>query len=145
MGYINSFSRKTRNIIKRIDVVVQQVPERHVVNLHAGWGSWCVPPTLYKSIFFKSQIMSGIRIWGRLNIKMSSYQYRDPHVKDKTVSRPSYLSHGDPDTRERRSLYWEGGLDLNRAILECTLSLGTISQWHPRKNIHFTLSTILKN
>ena len=28
---------------------------------------------------------------GRLNIKMSSYQYRDPHVKDKTVSRPSYL------------------------------------------------------
>ena len=24
--------------------------------------------------------------WGRLSIKMSSYQYRDPHVKDKTVS-----------------------------------------------------------
>ena len=29
--------------------------------------------------------------WGRLNIKMSFYQYRDPHVKDKTVSGPSYL------------------------------------------------------
>ena len=28
---------------------------------------------------------------GRLNIKISSCQYRDPHVKDKTVSRPSYL------------------------------------------------------
>ena len=28
---------------------------------------------------------------GRLNIKMSSYQFRDPHVKDKMVSRPSYL------------------------------------------------------
>ena len=28
---------------------------------------------------------------GGLNINMSSYQYRDPHVKDKTVSRPSYL------------------------------------------------------
>ena len=27
----------------------------------------------------------------RLNIKMSSYQYRDPHVKDKTVS-PTVLS-----------------------------------------------------
>ena len=26
-----------------------------------------------------------------LDIKMSSYQYRDSHVKDKTVSRPSYL------------------------------------------------------
>ena len=29
--------------------------------------------------------------WGRLSIKMSSYQYRNPHVKHKTVSRPSYL------------------------------------------------------
>ena len=28
---------------------------------------------------------------GCLNIKMSSYKYRDPHVKDKTVARPSYL------------------------------------------------------
>ena len=28
---------------------------------------------------------------GRLNIKRSSYWYRDPHVKDKMVSRPSYL------------------------------------------------------
>ena len=28
---------------------------------------------------------------GRLSIKMSSYQYRDPHVKDKAVSLPSYL------------------------------------------------------
>ena len=28
---------------------------------------------------------------GSLSTKMLSYQYRDPHVKDKTVSRPSYL------------------------------------------------------
>ena len=27
----------------------------------------------------------------RLSIKMSSYQYKDPHVKDKTVSKHSYL------------------------------------------------------
>ena len=27
----------------------------------------------------------------RLKIKMSSYQYRNRHVNDKTVSRPSYL------------------------------------------------------
>ena len=39
---------------------------------------------------------------GRLNIKMS-FQYRDPHVKDKTVSRPSYLKHGNPHTWERQS------------------------------------------
>ena len=43
-----------------------------------------------------------------LNIKMSPYQYRDPHVKDKIVSRPSYLNHGNPHTWERRSLYWNG-------------------------------------
>ena len=30
-------------------------------------------------------------IGDRLNINMPSYQYRDPHVKHKTVSRPSYL------------------------------------------------------
>ena len=28
---------------------------------------------------------------GNLSTKMLSYQYRDPHVKDKTISRPSYL------------------------------------------------------
>ena len=32
----------------------------------------------------------------------------DPHVKDKTVWRPSYLSHGNPHTWERRALYWDG-------------------------------------
>ena len=39
----------------------------------------------------------------RINIKMQSYQYRDPYVKDKTVSRPSYLLHGNPHT-------WKDGL-----------------------------------
>ena len=28
---------------------------------------------------------------GSLSIKMPSYQYKDLHVKDKTVSQPSYL------------------------------------------------------
>ena len=32
-----------------------------------------------------------MRSRGRLNIKMSSYQYRDPHVKYKKVLWPSYL------------------------------------------------------
>ena len=34
----------------------------------------------------------------RLNKKMSSYQYRDPYVKDKMVSLQSYLQHGNPHT-----------------------------------------------
>ena len=37
---------------------------------------------------------------GRLNIKMSSYQYRDPHVIDKTVLRPFYRQHGNPIHRK---------------------------------------------
>ena len=32
-----------------------------------------------------------LKAGGRLNIEMSSCQYSDPHVKDKKVSRPSYL------------------------------------------------------
>ena len=55
---------------------------------------------------------------GRLNIKMPSYHYRDPHGKDKTVSRPSYLKHGNPHTWERRSLYWDGAL-VPLAYLSC--------------------------
>ena len=43
---------------------------------------------------------------GGLNIKMSSYQYRDPHVEDKMVSRPSYLNHGNPI----HGTYWYGAL-----------------------------------
>ena len=43
-----------------------------------------------------------------LNIKMSYYQYRDPHNKDKTVSRPSYLNMGIP-IPEKDGLYIETG------------------------------------
>ena len=45
---------------------------------------------------------------GPFNIKMSSYQYRDSLVKDKTVSRPSYLYHGNPITG-KDGLYIETG------------------------------------
>ena len=32
---------------------------------------------------------------------MSPYQYRDPHVEDKMVLRPSYLKHGNSHTQKR--------------------------------------------
>ena len=41
----------------------------------------------------------------RLNIKTQSYQYRNCHHKDKTVSRPSILYIGNPYLG-RPSLYW---------------------------------------
>ena len=44
--------------------------------------------------------------WGRLNIKMSSYQYRKSHCGDKTISRPSYLHNGISYTDKITSLYW---------------------------------------
>ena len=40
---------------------------------------------------------------GYLNIKMSSYQYKDSYYKDKKVSRPSYLYNENPHT-------WKNGL-----------------------------------
>ena len=40
-------------------------------------------------------------VWPQyLNIKMSSYQYRDSHYKDKTVSQPSYLYNWNPIHRK---------------------------------------------
>ena len=39
---------------------------------------------------------SGFQPGGRLNIKMSSYQYRDPRVKDKVVSRRLIFDMGIP-------------------------------------------------
>ena len=43
----------------------------------------------------------------RLNIKTWSYQYRNNHYEDKTVSRPSYLHNGNPISG-KAILYWDG-------------------------------------
>ena len=42
----------------------------------------------------------------RINIKMSSYQYRKSHCGDKTILRPSYLHNGISYTDKMISLYW---------------------------------------
>ena len=42
------------------------------------------------------------------NIKMSSYQYRKSHCRDKTVVRSSYLHNGISYTGKMTSLYWIG-------------------------------------
>ena len=42
----------------------------------------------------------------RFNIKMSSYQYRKSHCRDKTVVRSSYLHNGISCTGKVSSLYW---------------------------------------
>ena len=45
---------------------------------------------------------------GRLSIKMPSYQYRDPLVKNKIASRSSYLKHDNLLTRKDYLLYCDG-------------------------------------
>ena len=42
--------------------------------------------------------------------------YGDSHVKDKTVIRPSYLSHGDPYIGKTISIYWDSPLDPLRIV-----------------------------
>ena len=43
---------------------------------------------------------------GWVNIKMSSYQYRESYCGDKTILRPSYLLNGSFYTGKMTSLYW---------------------------------------
>ena len=61
---------------------------------------------------------------GRLNIKMSSCQYRDPHVKDKTVSL-TWEFH----TWERWSLSWDRALSVVESIITVSFPRNTLK--HP--------------
>ena len=70
---------------------------------HRHWdGTGTLNPSLLRTLSISCLLMAWRRkesihqkpcylLGGRLNIKMSSYQYRHPHVKDESVSRPSYL------------------------------------------------------
>ena len=64
--------------------------------------SQCIVTASFQGTSFLDEVT-----WGCLNIKKASYQCRDFHYKDKTVSRPSYLYNGNPHL-ERPSFYWEG-------------------------------------
>ena len=50
-----------------------------------------------KSICSKAQAWTEVRF----STTMLSYQYRDSHFKDKTISRPCYLCNGDPIPEKR--------------------------------------------
>ena len=70
---------------------------------------------------------------GLLSIKMSSYQYKDPHVKDKMVSWPSYLWHGNL-IPGKDGLYIETGprFYLNPGWPECVITMlwrGGVTHW----------------
>ena len=50
--------------------------------------------------------------WPWFNIRMSSYQHRNSHCRDKTILRPSYLHNGISYTGKMTSLYWISPLAL---------------------------------
>ena len=60
---------------------------------------------------------------GGLNIKMSSYQYKDPNVKDNTVLRPSYLYHGIIIIPGRTVFILRCGPEVNRVVGQPYLNL----------------------
>ena len=67
---------------------------------------------------------------GHLNMKMSSYEYRDPHVKDKTVSRLSYFSHGNPESG-KDGLYIETRSWLHKSVMILHNAFDRIlARWH---------------
>ena len=79
---------------------------------YSGINIWNVVCKM-SAIFFRLQCVnsdhaSGSAPGARLNIKMSSYQYRYSHYKDKTVSRPSYHYNGNTYIW-KDSLYIETG------------------------------------
>ena len=59
---------------------------------------------------------------GDLNIKISSYQYRNFHCKDKTVSRLSYFYNGNSHTLKDH-LYIETGPWFHQRNATCLLSI----------------------
>ena len=60
--------------------------------------------TMKLTQLFHSILVLGPGGW--INIKMSSYQYRKSHCRDKTILRPSYLHNGISYTGKMTSLYW---------------------------------------
>ena len=83
---------------------VLETQQQQHINLAHGWHY-----TSRRS-WFKPEKISG----PPLNIKTAFAGYGDSQVKDKTVARPSYLSHGDPHTGKTTSLYWNDPLNFNR-------------------------------
>ena len=84
-------------IIQRLDVklVIQHTTDWKAKfdALQLIWRTWdkIVPRPIASAIWSCRKPFSKL-LGDRLNIKMSSYQYSDPRVKDKTVSRRSYLN-----------------------------------------------------
>ena len=82
-----------------------------------------------------------------VNIKMTSYQYRKSHVRNKTILRPSYLHNGISYTDRMTSLYWIRAQaitcsNVDRDVSRYMASLGNNALTHPNRNKHGRQRTI---
>ena len=112
-----------------------ELQEETLAPLKDGGRKVCPSDPIWRSSWNKLFYRYG-HSGGCLNIKMSSYQYRNPHVKEKTVLRPSYLKHGNPHTWERRSLYIEMGPSSHDSLI-------WISPYLERRSLHWNWTRIL--
>ena len=65
------------------------------------------------------------------NIKMSSYQYRKSHCRDKTVVRSSYLHNGISYTGKMTSLYWFIPQNTGTHSIDCVIHSQYYVCWCP--------------
>ena len=102
---INQYWIKILNYIELISAIADNAHHAFSFSLSSSYSEGSSKHSLKTKIAFKqiqanpfSELFSHIYKnpspigpGGRLNTKMSSYQYRDPHVKDKPVWWPFYL------------------------------------------------------
>ena len=72
--------------------------------LQSGDFQSCIPPVRTRNSWATGT---------RLNINMSSYQYRKSHCGDKTILQPPYFHNGFSYTDKTTYLYWIGAQDAN--------------------------------
>ena len=80
-------------------------------------------PNRHQAIILTNYVIVYTRIYasgGRLNIKMSSYQYSKSYCGDKTILRRSYLHNGISYTGKTTTLFWIGALTVEPAVPTCT-------------------------
>ena len=78
-----------------------------LLSFHISIESWCARKS--SKALISCRIVFSKR-WGGLYIKMTYYQCRNSHYKDKTVMRPSYIYNGSPYS-------WKDGLlDMRKGV-----------------------------
>ena len=82
-------------------------------------------------VYFVWLWMWALKSWGWFNIKMPSYEYKNSHYKNKTVSRPSHLYNRDP-YNGKRAFY----IELSQCLHILLLVVQACHQVHYKNCLH---------